>query len=253
MSLNPSKPTYCTIQLGHVFQIHHEIVHPSICNIQTSSLSFTSLLCFWLANMSSANEHAEKFACIYICMHRLQIRDQDVGRDIKVVFSHFCLYLLSYITNVKKVAIYLSLGQLKTEPSSLRSTSVTSSSISDFTERVTTEEEQNIPTTFAIGQLAITNTTVIPNESSRPTATLLHHKKTTVGSAVASHGTEKSGNYCLKRISKFSIEALMITSLIKKPKKHTLHHIFHWSTFHHNVNSVRVFHYSWVLVINNFY
>lgn len=234
MSLNPSKPTYCTIQLGHVFQIHHEIVHPFICNIQTSSLSFTFLLCFWLANMSSANEHAEKFACIYICMHRLQIRDQDVGRD-------------------KKVSIYLSLGQLKTEPSSLRSTSVTSSSISDFTERVTTEEEQNIPTTFAIGQPAITNTTVIPNESSKPTATLLHHKKTTVGSAVASHGTEKSGNYCLKRISKFSIEALMITSLIKKPKKHTLHHIFHWSTFHHNVNSVRVFHYSWVLVINNFY
>ena len=177
--------------------------------------------------MSSANEHAEKFACIYICMHRLQIRDQDVGRDIKVVFSHFCLYLLSYITNVKKVSIYLSLGQLKTEPSSLRSTSVTSSSISDFTERVTTEEEQNIPTTFATGQPAITNTTVIPNESSKPTATLLHHKKTTVGSAVASHGTEKSGNYCLKRISKFSIEALMITSLIKKPKKHTLHHIFH--------------------------
>lgn len=120
-----------------------------------------------------------------------------------------------YITNVKKVAIYLSLGQLKTEPSSLRSTSVTSSSISDFTERVTTEEEQNIPTTFATGQPAITNTTVIPNESSRPTATLLHHKKTTVGSAVASHGTEKNGNYCLKRISKFSIEALMITSLIK--------------------------------------
>ncbi|PFX28628.1 hypothetical protein AWC38_SpisGene6636 [Stylophora pistillata] len=105
-------------------------------------------------------------------------------------------------------------GQLKTEPSSVKPTNLASPSIFDFTERVTTQKEQKIPKTFTTGQPAITDTNAITNASNRPSVTLLQHKKTAVGSAVASHGTERRGKMPLTLYGAVVGGAVVVLSVV---------------------------------------